>query len=413
MDLLKSNWLADGDTVRLTMPITKVDTERRMVSGFATLDNVDQQADKVSAMASRRAFDKFRGNIREMHQPIAAGKLVDFREDSFYDPETNKVYSGIFATAYVSKGAQDTWEKVLDGTLTGFSIGGSIKEFSNEFDPALNKTVRVVDDYDLLELSLVDSPANQLANVVSIEKSSTGSVMKGMAADTILLNVFYCVDDKIVEKTAEESAACIRCSANMVNIGWYEKQGEDDTAQIRDVVSKFLRQKEEDALETDSGEGGVDMADENESVVGVAGEPVDEVKPEETPEATPAEEEAPATDVDEVQTDEPDLKKMFDDLSDSVKQTVSKSVEDLEATFDAKVTEVTKSFEERTAEVVEKFNALQSSLDKEKDTRESVEKRLKVLEDSTAIKKSVTVENDNSQSTTSDKENLWSGTFWN
>jgi hypothetical protein len=57
-------------------PLAKVDVERRTVSGFATLDNVDKQADIVTTEASLKAFSKFRGNIREMHQPTAVGKMV-------------------------------------------------------------------------------------------------------------------------------------------------------------------------------------------------------------------------------------------------------------------------------------------------------------------------------------------------
>jgi hypothetical protein len=70
MTISKVHWDTEGDNVRLSMPFSKVDSERRIVSGFATLDNVDKQADIVTTEASLKAFAKFRGNIREMHQPI-------------------------------------------------------------------------------------------------------------------------------------------------------------------------------------------------------------------------------------------------------------------------------------------------------------------------------------------------------
>ena len=76
MTIYKAHWNTEGDTVRLSMPFSKVDKERRIVSGFATLDNVDKQADIVTADASLKAFSKFRGNIREMHQQLAVGKRV-------------------------------------------------------------------------------------------------------------------------------------------------------------------------------------------------------------------------------------------------------------------------------------------------------------------------------------------------
>ena len=163
MNISKAHWVTDGDNVRFSMPIGKVDQERRIVSGFATLDNVDKQGDIVTTEASIDAFKKFRGNLREMHQPSAVGKVVSFKEDRYFDPKDKKFYSGVYVSAYVSKGAQDTWEKVLDGTLTGFSIGGNITKSDDMYDEKIDKSVRIIKEYDLHELSLVDNPANQFA----------------------------------------------------------------------------------------------------------------------------------------------------------------------------------------------------------------------------------------------------------
>src|SRR6478609_6619554 len=100
----KANWNTDDHNVRLSMPLTKVDQSRRLVSGFASLDNADSHDDIVLAEASVRAFKRFRGNIREMHQPIAVGKMVDFKEDEYYDTDDKKFYRGVYVTVYVSTG---------------------------------------------------------------------------------------------------------------------------------------------------------------------------------------------------------------------------------------------------------------------------------------------------------------------
>ena len=81
MTISKAHWDTDGDSVRLSLPFAKVDKERRIVSGFASLDNLDKQGDIVTSQGSLKAFSKFRGNIREMHQPLAVGKMVNFKED--------------------------------------------------------------------------------------------------------------------------------------------------------------------------------------------------------------------------------------------------------------------------------------------------------------------------------------------
>ena len=132
MNIEKSLWSSHGNNITLSVPFTKVNREKRTVSGFATLDNVDQTGDVVTSEASMKAFENFRVNLREMHQPVAVGKIVSFKPETYYDPASKEFYNGVYVDAYISKGAQDTWEKVLDGTLAGFSIGGKIIESDNE-----------------------------------------------------------------------------------------------------------------------------------------------------------------------------------------------------------------------------------------------------------------------------------------
>lgn len=409
MELIKSHWVGEGEKIRLAMPIAKVDEEKRQVSGFATLDNVDSQDDIVEAVASKDAFARFRGNIREMHQPIAAGRLVDFKEDSFYDRKTNKFYRGVYVTAYVSKGAQDTWEKVLDGTLTGFSIGGSIVESENVFDKSADKPVRRITKFDLIELSLVDNPANQLANVDSVFKMEDG-IMKGMVAETTIENVFWCVKDEIAKSSSEESETCLSCGATMQQIGWVEK-GEDVSAQVSETVAKFLRQGEEDVAkqsESVNGEGGVDMTDElKKNDEGAAEEVVVEAPVEGDAEAKADDEVVVETEV------EADFEKMFDNLRDSVNESLEKSrdaVTEAVEKVEAKVAEVSKAFDEKTSEFEKGISELRDMLDSRKSENDEVAKRLEILEAATAIKKSGDVE-----TTASEKKlqkGLWSGTFF-
>jgi len=233
-NISKAHWNSDGENLRLSMPLTKVDKERRIVSGFASLDNIDKQDDIVTAEASMAAFAKFRGNIREMHQPVAVGKMVDFKEDKYFDPETKKFYKGVFVSAYVSKGAQDTWEKVLDGTLTGFSIGGRMNKWDDAYDEKSDKAIRVIKEYDLVELSLVDSPANQFANIVSVEKVDGVDVIK--ADSTVLENVFYDKENGIVIASENESEVSPITGEQMENIGFVEKTDSEKTNMIKFLV---------------------------------------------------------------------------------------------------------------------------------------------------------------------------------
>jgi hypothetical protein len=236
MNINKAHWVTEGDNVRLSMPIGKVDKERRVVSGFATLDNVDKQGDVVDTSASLTAFKNFRGNLREMHQPSAVGKVVSFKEDRYFDPQTKKFYSGVYVSAYVSKGAQDAWEKVLDGTYSGFSIGGNIKKFDDQYNEGTDKAVRIIKEYELHELSLVDNPANQFANIFSIEKVNGETTIDGYLAKTEIENVFWDSENDIVLLSDSDSALSPSSGKEMQNIGFVEKTDSENSEMVKFLV---------------------------------------------------------------------------------------------------------------------------------------------------------------------------------
>ena len=236
MNINKAHWTTNGDNVRLSMPLTKVDEGRRIVSGFASLDNLDKQDDIVTTEASMDAFAKFRGNIREMHQPSAVGKMISFKEEKYFDPETKKFYKGVFVSAYISKGAQDAWEKVLDGTYTGFSIGGRMNKWDDGYDEKSDKPIRIIKEYDLVELSLVDSPANQFANIMSVEKVDGVNTITGSSADLVVENVFWDSDSGIVTISENETELSPVSGEEMKNIGFVEKSDLEKTTMIKFLV---------------------------------------------------------------------------------------------------------------------------------------------------------------------------------
>lgn len=402
MKIEKASWQADEHTVRLSMPIAKYDAETRQVSGFATLDNFDSHGDVVLSEASQKAFTRFRGNIREMHRPIAVGKLVDFREEEFYDPGTEKFYRGIYATAYVSKGAQDTWEKVLDGTLTGFSIGGNIIDSDTEWNKDAGQSVRFIKDYELVELSLVDNPANQLANIFSIQKTAEGSVMKGMVVETSVENVFWCPSDEIAKTSADESTDCSACGESMKNIGWFET-GTEKTEKVRGIINAYMDTAEK---------GGADQVTKNDQVVEET--PVEETAAEvvedETVEAVDT-----AVDAEEDGVEEPSFEKMLEMVQD----TITKSLEqNREATAEeiklikGKVEEITSAFDSKFSELVEKHGELSKKLDSLNEQHDEVSKRLDSVESETAIKKSGDV-GASKETITKKSDSKWGGHFLN
>ena len=404
MNINKAHWITDGESVRFSMPIGKIDQERRIVSGFATLDNIDKQNDIVTTEASITAFKKFRGNLREMHQPTAVGKVVSFKEDRYFDPSTKKFYSGVYVSAYISKGAQDTWEKVLDGTLTGFSIGGNIKKFDDSYDEELEKAVRVIKEYDLHELSLVDNPANQFANVISIEKGQLG----GFLAKAVVDNVYWCNSDDIVRISKDSDENCPSCNCQMKNIGFVE-EGDDNLETVKFLVdsAKGIRTikitKEEnpmteetsvvaDAPVADAPEivEHVEVAPEapvEESPAEVAAdespveEPVAEVAPE-AADATVADDAAEKS-VDAVVDATAEIAKSVADINNSLTNALSNLAETVKA-MQANVDAITKSLETVTGEV----KSVASEVSQVKGTFNEFGKRVDLVEKDTAFRKS-------------------------
>lgn len=411
MKFTKAHFDIDGQNLRFAVPIAKVDQEQRTVSGFATLDNVDRQGDIVSTAASLEAFSEFRGNLREMHQSIAVGKVLTFSVEEMYDPISEKVYTGVWVTAYISKGAQDTWEKVLDGTLSGFSIGGEIIEASNVFDKSMDVMVRHITKYALVELSVVDSPANQLANILSVVKSDTGEfVVKGSAVDIKTENIFWCSEHQVAVIKEAEVASCVECSRDMENIGWVETNDVDKADVIRTLIKNYTGSTTEENL----GEGGKNMPEETveisttDDAVVEKSESVEETVVAE--EATEAEAVEKAVEVEEVPTEDVDLVKMFGDL----KELVTKSVEEKASEQTAAIAELAKAvasnsetFSTSLDELSQKHAELAAVVSSLSDALGDVAKAVDVIDNAEAIKKS----GDLGRSTEVTTKSIWGDVF--
>ncbi len=366
MTISKAHWNTEGENVRLSLPFAKVDKERRIVSGFASLDNIDKQGDIVTAEASMKAFTNFRGNIREMHQPSAVGKMVSFKQDRYFDPTTKKFYNGVFVSAYVSKGAQDAWEKVIDGTYTGFSIGGRMNKWDDGYDEKSDSTIRIIKDYDLVELSLVDSPANQFANIMHVEKVDGVAVVKGQ--DVALENVFYDEESGLVMVSEEESVVSPTTGNQMKNIGFVEKNDNEKTDMVKFLVDSAK------GINTSKINKEVNPMTEENTVVEETTEVTksEEIAPEadavvETPAEEVAEnaEEAPATEEvaksDEVEATEEVAKSEETPAAESVEETseVSKS-DDVVA---ESIAEIKSTITSAFSDLVETVKSLQAEVE--------------------------------------------------
>ena len=146
--------------MRLYAPIVKIDSEQRMVFGYASTEALDSQGEIIKREAVEAALPAYMrfANIREMHQPSAVGIAKQADVDD----------KGLYLTAKVVD--DDAWAKVKEGVYKGFSIGGHVVTR----DPADRS---VITQIELSEISLVDRPANPEA-VIDIYKRTANAVEK-------------------------------------------------------------------------------------------------------------------------------------------------------------------------------------------------------------------------------------------
>lgn len=142
---------------KTSINILKIDKDKQMVFGYASTPQLDSDGEIITIEAMKGALSEYMKfpTIREMHQAKAVGTTKKAHVDE----------KGLYIEAkVVDKGA---WELVKEGVYKAFSIGGNV----------LNKVKNRIEELDLVEISLVDVPANKGALIGAwkgkdIEKNS-------------------------------------------------------------------------------------------------------------------------------------------------------------------------------------------------------------------------------------------------
>jgi len=236
-------------TFQINIPISKIDEEQRIVTGIATTEALDSQGDIVDYEASKKAFSEWSGNIREMHNPVAIGKSIDVQ----FDDKKKQV----ILSAYISKSTdgENAWQKIQEGILTGYSIGGKIFQITK--DKAIEGANRIV-YYALSETSLVDSPANPEAKLVMV-KSINGNLQRVEAEEdnrnphekTWWVQKF--MKGNNMQKSVWDAGEAIRIATEL---SWLimNEQAEGESDQANDLIEAFNTLREFAAKEVLEGD---------------------------------------------------------------------------------------------------------------------------------------------------------------
>lgn len=159
------------------------------VWGYASSEAVDSDGETITADAMKAAIPDYMkfGAVREMHQPLAAGTAIECKVE-----DDGRTFFGAHIVDPVAV------KKVQAGVYKAFSIGGKVTERDD-----LNKTI--IKGLKLVEVSLVDRPANPEAVMTCFKAESTDSI------DTT---------EETVEKADEiEQISAVDKLADMLNKG--------------------------------------------------------------------------------------------------------------------------------------------------------------------------------------------------
>ena len=146
-----------------------LDEEQRIIEGYATTETVDREGEVVTRKAIQEALEEYKAfpTIRYMHERRPIGRAIDMKLD----------HRGLYVKAKIFKGPKDSeeaWSLIKQGGLMAFSIGGRVLEARSVFDKTLNRHIRKITKMQLLEISLVDIPANPETLIQVLRKSLGG-----------------------------------------------------------------------------------------------------------------------------------------------------------------------------------------------------------------------------------------------
>lgn len=204
--------------LNIFLPLTKIDVENRLVYGVVAAEVVDNAGEVFDYDKSKPYFQKWsanaeltsgglsKGNLREMHGKVAAGKLTDlaFNDDTKTIECCAKVVD------------DQAWQKCLEGVYTGFSMGGRYAEkWVEKMAGAEQKRYAG----DPAEISLVDKPCIPTATFQLIkadgmvEECHFTSVLPEATGDILMKREYIPTNDELAVRGKELAKAAGKTDA--------------------------------------------------------------------------------------------------------------------------------------------------------------------------------------------------------
>ena len=169
--------------------ILKQDNEC-VIAGYASVDVVDKQNDKITLGAIREAADKFMKqdryrNVMITHSNVQVGEVVDQYTDSNGKVlKTGVDDTGFFVVIKLRKDIEKAKEVARDirkGNLRSFSIGGQAINKTNKYD-ADTGSYKEIDKLELHEITICEEGINPEAkfNLIKEDKKMNTEIEKAL-----------------------------------------------------------------------------------------------------------------------------------------------------------------------------------------------------------------------------------------
>lgn len=226
-----------------------------LIAGYASVDMVDKQGDRIPADALGKAFDKFMSNkafrnVQLAHSGIQVGEVVDsYTDDSGRIWKSEVDEHGLFVVCRIRddiQKAREVQKQVRNGDLKAFSIGGQALFRVTKTTPE-HGTHREITDLELHEITLCKKGINPEARYTILKMDESGDENMNQA-ETLneirdgLSRVLKHIDTGEIEKTEEKNNNCSVCKSD--GCSGCPTKSDDDGAAIAyiDSLEKFAHE---------------------------------------------------------------------------------------------------------------------------------------------------------------------------
>lgn len=220
------------------------------VAGYASVDMVDKQGDRIPTAALKKAFGKFMENrayrnVQLAHSGIQVGEVVDSFSDSQGRVWKSEVDDhGLFVVCKIRSDiqkAREVQKQVRDGDLRAFSIGGQALFRVNKHTPE-HGNHREITDLELHEITLCKKGINPEAGytILKMDDTEVEKMTDNEALTEIrdsLTGILKAID-KNEEKTEEKSE-----KGNYMDDDKEMAKSTQDALEYIDTLEKFAHEQ--------------------------------------------------------------------------------------------------------------------------------------------------------------------------